>query len=556
MKNSKRKTSRPPTLTDHISFGEVGLGPNGERFIYITIEAEGQQRKVLCRYDDVNGSRAAITQLNKLGAHLISPAAGSEFLRRLQDLGPQRPSFSVATRVGPLGEFFVLPDQVLSARNKTVPTSFDDALANYLSWGRTGGTLKEWKNLAGLAEGNSRLILAFGVAFVGPLRLIAPIEPVAFQLTGPGATAKTIIGVCTSSVWGQRTLGGKPHPLGGGDAWNNTVNNLERVLATRDHTYLFVDETHLASPEDIIDAIFMISGAQGRGRYNELRRWEGFVPILSTSNDSVAEILAKAREPADRAAFDRLIDVPLPAGQFGAFKNLHGSDTVGHFSRRLKAIYDVHYGIVGRAYVLKILQELAEDREWLATWLEARRAYFIGVARKNVSANEQHARVISHFATVYSALRLAGRYELLPLSKGSASRALLACLQDHLRVTNGATKQIVRHTPLSLLKTYVRENRNSFVDLDGNRLPKGHHPATCPGYVYEASGHEWFGFPNAIVESVVGGRGALAELRRQLDSSGLIKTAGGGRDGDRFVTKVKVGSKRVYLLSLDSSVFD
>ena len=49
MKNSKRKTSRPPTLTDHISFGEVGLGPNGERFIYITIEAEGQQRKVLCR---------------------------------------------------------------------------------------------------------------------------------------------------------------------------------------------------------------------------------------------------------------------------------------------------------------------------------------------------------------------------------------------------------------------------------------------------------------------------------------------------------------------------
>ena len=57
----------------------------------------------------------AITQLNKLGAHLISPAAGSEFLRRLQDLGPQKPSFSVATRVGPFGKAFVLPDQVISA---------------------------------------------------------------------------------------------------------------------------------------------------------------------------------------------------------------------------------------------------------------------------------------------------------------------------------------------------------------------------------------------------------------------------------------------------------
>jgi Domain of unknown function (DUF927) len=151
MKNSKLKTSRPPTSTGHISFGKVGKGPNGERFISITIDPDSRQRKVLLRYDDVNGSRAALSHLNKLGAHLISPAAGSEFLRRLQELGPQEPSFKVATRVGPFGEFFVLPDQVLSARNKTVATSFDDALANYLSWGRTGGTLEEWKNLAGLA---------------------------------------------------------------------------------------------------------------------------------------------------------------------------------------------------------------------------------------------------------------------------------------------------------------------------------------------------------------------------------------------------------------------
>ena len=198
--------------------------------------------------------------------------------------------------------------------------------------------MKEWKTLAALAEGNSRFILAFGIAFVGPLRLIAPIEPVAFQLTGPGGTGKTSVGAVASSIWGQRTLGGKPHPLGAGDAWNNTLNNLERVLATRDHTFLFLDEAHLARPEDIVAAIFLISEGQGRGRYTEVSRWEWFVPMLSTSNDSVAEILEKARETADRAAFDRLIDVPLPTGRFGAFENLHGSDTVGDFVLRLKAI--------------------------------------------------------------------------------------------------------------------------------------------------------------------------------------------------------------------------
>ena len=92
--------------------------------------------------------------------------------------------------------------------------------------------------------------------------------------------------------------------------------------------------------------------------------------------------------------FDRLIDVPLPEGRFGAFENLHGSNTVGDFVLRLKAINDENYGAAGRRYVRKILQELVEDKPKLVNWLEARRAYFIRIGRKNVSVNEQHARVI------------------------------------------------------------------------------------------------------------------------------------------------------------------
>ena len=85
------------------------------------------------------------------------------------------------------------------------------------------------------------------------------------------------------------------------------------------------------------------------------------MPVFSSSNEFVVETLQKAGEPLDRAAFDRLLDVPLPQNGFGAYENLHGSTTMGDFSRRLKAIYDVNNGVVGRAYVLKILQELAED---------------------------------------------------------------------------------------------------------------------------------------------------------------------------------------------------
>jgi hypothetical protein len=109
-------TSSPPTLTEHINFGDAGLGPEGERFIRIIIDVGDEQHNVLMPYDGfVSGSRTALAQLNKHGAHFISSRATSEFLQRLQDLGPQQPSFNVATRVGPFGDAFVLPDTVISA---------------------------------------------------------------------------------------------------------------------------------------------------------------------------------------------------------------------------------------------------------------------------------------------------------------------------------------------------------------------------------------------------------------------------------------------------------
>jgi putative DNA primase/helicase len=544
-------------LTDHIRFGKVGAGSEGERFIRIAIDVGGKRSKVLMPYDGlVGGSRAALAQLNRHGAHLISPKAASEFLKRLQELGPQEPSFDVATRVGPFGDAFVLPDTTISATDEIVETRFDDSLQDYLSWGREGGTSNGWRQFEALAVGNTRLILALGAAFVGPLRLITPIEPVAFQLTGEGGTGKTTIGAVASSVWGQRLLGGAPHPLCGGDSWNNTLNNLERVLATRDHTFSFLDEGHLVGAKDLVAAIFLICEGQGKGRYTEVRRWDWFAPVFGTSNDSVAETLWKAGEPLARAAFDRLIDIPLPQGGFGAFENLRGSASVGDFCVRLKAISDVHHGVVGRDYVLKILQDLAEDREELASWVQARRASFIDVATKSVSADPDHCRVIGHFATVYAALQLAADYELFHLPKNCGGRALLTCLRDHLPVTASEIARVVAASPEALLKAYVQQHRASFVTLNGAPLPRGHVHAACPGYVYKAAGRTWFGFRAPMLEVVLGGRGARDALCRQLDLRGLIRKTTAGEDGPRYAIKVNIGKERESLQSFDSSVFD
>jgi hypothetical protein len=334
------------------------------------------------------------------------------------------------------------------------------------------------------------------------------------------------------------------------------VNNFERVLATRCYTFVFLNEGHHISPKDLVDAIFMICEGQGKGRYTEVRRWDWFLPVLASSNESVAETLRKAGEPLERAAFDRLIDIPLPQGCDSAFENLHGSATAGDFCVRLKGIYDVEYGTVGRDYIFKILHGLAEDREELESWVQACRTNFIRVAREKLGADPNHGRVISRFATVYAALRLAGRFELFWLPENSAGRALLTCLGDHLRVTDGVMARVVVASPDALLKAYVKENRASFVTLNGAPLPRGHVHAACPGYVYEASGREWLGFRAPMVELVVGGRGARDALCRQLDSQGLIRKSSGGEDGARYATKVRVGEKREYLHSFASSLFD
>ena len=170
----------------------------------------------------------------------------------------------------------------------------------------TRGTLKRWQDLARLARGNSRMMLAFSLPFVGPLSDVASVEHVGVQLVEEeGGSGKSAIGVAASSAWGW-----DPDPVqadrnGFGQSWNSTVNNLELWAAGYNQTLLFLNETRLAGKnpkevaDNILDTIMRIEGSVGRGRLNEAetRRW--FAPLLSTSNFSVPD-LAKQAGQAER----------------------------------------------------------------------------------------------------------------------------------------------------------------------------------------------------------------------------------------------------------------
>jgi hypothetical protein len=166
--------------------------------------------------------------------------------------------------------------------------------------------------------------------------------------------------------------------------------------------------------------------------------------------------------------------------------------------------------------------------------------------------------VISHFATIYVALRLARQYGMFKLKKGGARKALLACLKDHLRFTDGVTASAVAESPAAKLKAWVQENRAKFVDLE-KPLPKGHDPDSCSGYIYRAEGRTWFAFRWRLVERIIKGKAALKALRRELDNLGVIKKTGGGKGSKkslRYAVKVQIGPEREYLCSVDAKFFN
>jgi hypothetical protein len=202
------------------------------------------------------------------------------------------------------------------------------------------------------------------------------------------------------------------------------------------------------------------------------------------------------------------------------------------------------------------MEESAADEARLRTWVDSRRAYFVRRAKDEVSDNASHERVIGHFATVYESLRLANRYKLLgEIPKGFALQPLLSCLKDHLALTDPSRIEITTPTPLSLLKSYVHTNWAKLVLIDDARKSTKA-PKTVPGYLYELAGRKWVGLDNSVVERIVGGRPALATLRRELNARGMLRKAAGGKAGDRFVTKVRLGEARIYLFSVDTKLFE
>ena len=130
-------------------------------------------------------------------------------------------------------------------------------------------------------------------------------------------------------------------------------------------------------PSAWFETMMRMAAGKTKGRMNQEHEDTWYVGLLSTSNISVAALAALAKQQADRALFDRLIDVPPPEGGHGMFEDLGGFASISKLVAHMKAIVAENHGWVARHFVRALVDKCAADREWVRRFIQKRIDFYV-----------------------------------------------------------------------------------------------------------------------------------------------------------------------------------
>jgi hypothetical protein len=415
------------------------------------------------------------------------------------------------------------------------------------------GSIKESQEILSLCRGNSRLMFAAALSFVGPcckpFRLRAP----GFQPVGKEDTGKTVAGIIAGA-----TYGGVPRStLGFGSAWNGTPNGLEEYGPAHNDTLMVLDETSLmptdqkGRPLAFGEALMRLMQGQGKKRYGQsVDRWS--VPFISTSNLSVYARPDPVRRKSYGAYTDRLADIPTPQGKASFFENLHGSQDEAAFGKKLFDLATTNYGYPIRVFLARLTSTLARDRAGLVAAFNDNVAKYEAEADKITSSQRNVLRVRGHFATVYAVGCLAIQFRVLAFTEDELLTAVLSCHRDHVafvdnEVVGGpewssmaarapevvdpgsgrkpiASAVVPGPTPFDRLRRFIDRNIIPQRGKHGKLSMTLRNGQRTFVYFVERDGRTEYCFPNDLFEEVVGGETEARALKKTLVRRGLLVT--------------------------------
>jgi putative DNA primase/helicase len=389
-------------------------------------------------------------ELRRCGLRMANGSKARERLSSYIDSCDSDIFFWCVATLGWYGAQFVLPDGAISEPGDD-PAIFAP-LHNEPHHYKVAGSLDDWTNKVGkLCRGNSRLLLAVSSAFAGPLLKLLEAESGGFHFLGLSSLGKTTALIAAGSVLGG---GGKRGFI---NTWLSTLNAMEWTAESHNDLTLMLDEINLVDPNKAIDAAYMLTSNEGKGRANKsggtraTATWR--LLLLSSGEESLEQHAATAGRISHGGAQIRFANIPADAGSgFGMFEDIHGSEDARKFAVLLRGNALRFYGTPIRAFLERIVKDRSVIQERVPHACER----FLQEHRP-ARASEEVLRVLGRFAVAAVAGELATEWGITGWVQGEAERAAVQCF-DAWRASrpgDGATddENAIRQVRSKLLAT-------------------------------------------------------------------------------------------------------
>lgn len=405
---------------------------------------------------------------------------------------------------------------------------------------RCQGSLEGWQKLAGLAEGNSRIILAISIQFAAPLLSILNIESGGFNIFGNSSIGKSTALFIACSVNGSHEYR---------QQWSATKNGLEEACSAHNDLCQIIDEAGEMEPKDLGKICYMITNERGKKRMNSpTRKWKTM--ILSSAEKTLAQFMSEDGRRVNAGQTVRLVDIPADAGKgFGIYEDIKGYSEPAVFGETLKELARNDYGHPLEHYLINLSKIIKENKLGLIARANSFIAQFL---KDNLiqGADGQVRRVVSRFALVAFAGELATEQGITGWPEGEATKQAIICLTAWLNHRGGIGSEecqmILRQVQYFFQKHFDR----GFVDVENADA----NPPDRKGFRKKVQGTvEYWVLPEIFNKEICDGFD-IDLVRQYCLEAGYIIPGNNGRSQQQrriplFHGDTHTASKKVYVFS-------
>lgn len=279
------------------------------------------------------------------------------------------------------------------------------------------GSLDEWREkVSRQCAGNSRLVIAACMGFVGPTLAILNKDGFGLHYRGESSKGKSSALAVAASVAGVEF-----------GTWATTLNGMEGLAINANDLLLPFDEISEVEGRDVGPGVYKLFNGSGKGRAlrngDAAKRKKWRVAVLSTGEVSLEQKMQEADPRAKSKAGQevRLIDVDMNAGKgFGLFDIIPDGMQDFEFADFIRENAEANSGHAIRPFIEALQADGGESFQRLYANLQK------GLLSELTNKEGQVIRVLTRFAIVAAAGEYATQIGLTGWDSGEATKAALA----------------------------------------------------------------------------------------------------------------------------------